>query len=102
MYPDFKELLSVLNAEQVEYLVVGAYAVGIHAQPRATKDLDILIRPTSANAEAVYRAMAKFGAPIAGLTPADFIEPGKFFQMGVVPVRVDILSEIAGVNFDQA
>lgn len=61
MYPDFKELLSTLNAQKVEYLIVGGFAAGFHSQPRATKDLDILIRAEARNAEAVYRALAAFG-----------------------------------------
>ena len=102
MYPDFKELLSVLNAHRVKYLVVGAYAVSIHAQPRATKDLDILVKADAENAEAVFAALAQFGAPLQGLTAADFAERGPFFRMGREPVGVDILTEIPGVEFDAA
>ncbi|HTR37391.1 MAG TPA: DUF6036 family nucleotidyltransferase [Bryobacteraceae bacterium] len=102
MYPDFKELLSVLNAYEVKYLVVGAYAVSVHAQPRATKDLDIWIKADAENATAVYGALGKFGAPLAGLTAADFREKGPFFHMGREPVAVDILTEIPGVDFDVA
>lgn len=86
MYPDFKELLSVLNEHRVKYFIVGAYAVSVHAQPRATKDT----------------ALGKFGAPLEGLSPADFAEPGVFFRMGGPPVGVDILTEIPGVDFDTA
>ena len=102
MHPDFKELLSVLNAHGVKYLVIGAYAVSIHAQPRATKDLDILVKADAENAAAVFAALARFGAPLEGLTPADFAEPGPFFRMGREPVGVDILTTIAGVEFDEA
>jgi len=102
MYPDFKELLSVLNEHRVKYLIVGAYAVSVHAQPRATKDIDILVGPEPKNAEAVFTALAKFGAPLEGLSPADFAEPGPFFRMGNPPVGVDILTEIPGVDFDTA
>jgi hypothetical protein len=102
MYPDFKELLSVLNACNVKYLVVGAYAVSIHAQPRATKDLDILVKPDVENAGAVYAALVRFGAPLNNLTFADFAERGPFFQMGHPPVAVDILTDIPGVDFDSA
>ena len=94
MYDDFKELLSVLNKHKVKYLVIGAYAVGYHAQPRATKDLDVLIQPAPKNSEAVYRALVEFGAPnIGALTPADFAEKGTFYRMGVPPVAIDILPE---------
>ncbi len=102
MYPDFKELLSVLNAYQVKYLVVGAYAVSIYAQPRATKDLDILVKADVENAKAVFAALSQFGAPLQGLTAADFAEQGPFFRMGREPVGVDILTMIPGVDFDAA
>ena len=102
MHPEFKELLSVLNAHRVKYLVIGAYAVSIHAQPRATKDLDILVKADAENAERVFSALAQFGAPLEGLTPADFAEPGPFFRMGREPVGVDILTTIPGVEFDEA
>src|ERR1035438_3478544 len=102
MFPDFKELLSIFNAHGVKYLIVGGYAVSFHAQPRATKDIDLLIKPDADNAKAVYTALAKFGAPVEGLTPEDLREPGKFFRMGREPVAVDILLEIDGVDFDRA
>src|ERR1017187_309400 len=102
MYPDFKELLSVFNAHSVKYLIVGGYAVSFHAQPRATKDIDLLVKPDAENAKALYAALAKFGALIEGLTPEDFAERGSFFRMGHEPVAVDILSEIPGVDFDAA
>jgi hypothetical protein len=94
--------LSVLNERRVKYLVVGAYTVSIHAQPRATKDLDILIKADTKNARKVFEALAAFGAPIEGLTAADFAERGPFFRMGREPVGVDILTEIRGVDFDAA
>ena len=102
MYPDFKELLSVLNAHRVKYLVVGAYAVSIYAQPRATKDLDILVKSDADNAQAVFAALAQFGAPLQGLTAADFAEPGPFLRLGREPVLVDILTAMPGVEFDAA
>jgi|SRR5579863_1186444 len=102
MYPDFKELLSVLNAHRVKYLVVGAYAVSIHAQPRATKDLDILVKADAENAKAIFAALTQFGAPLQGLTTADFAARGPFFRMGREPVSVDILTAIPGVEFDPA
>ena len=82
MYPDFKEFLSVLNAHRVKYLVVGAYAVSIHAQPRATKDLDILVKADAENAKAVFTALAEIGAPLQDLTPADFAEARPVFSHG--------------------
>jgi hypothetical protein len=80
MYPDFKELLSTLNARKVKYLIVGGYAVGFHAQPRATKDLDIFIPPDESNAKAVHDALAAFGAPVKDVTPHDLLDPDEFFE----------------------
>jgi len=98
MHQDFKELLSAFNAGQVKYLIVGGYAVSFHAQPRATKDLDILIGADAENSKAVYAALAKFGAPIEGLSAKDFAEPDNFFRMGTPPVMVDIMPKISGVE----
>ena len=102
MFDDFKELLSIFNDQKVKYLIVGGYAVSFHAQPRATKDIDLLIKPDADNGRAVYAALAKFGTPLEGLTAADFIEREKFFRVGRAPVMVDILPEISGVDFDRA
>jgi len=102
MFDDLKELLSIFHSQSVKYLIVGGYAVSFHAQPRATKDIDLLIRPDAENAKAVYAALVKFGAPLAGLTLEDLIERDKFFRMGRAPLMVDILSEIPGVDFDHA
>src|SRR5271165_1483788 len=102
MHSDFKELLSTLNGRRVKYLIVGAYAVSIYAQPRATKALDILVKADAENAKAVFAALAQFGAPLQGLTVADFAEPGPFFRIGREPVGIDILTAIPGVEFDAA
>jgi hypothetical protein len=102
MHQDFKELLSAFNAGRVRYLIVGGYAVSFHAQPRATKDLDILIGADAENSKAVYAALAKFGAPIEGLSAEDFAEPDNFFRMGTPPVMVDIMPKISGVEFEEA
>ncbi len=100
---DLKQLLLAFNAFGVEYLVVGGYAVGVYAEPRATKDLDLFIRSEAANSEAVYRALASYGAPIAGLTPVDFQnDPNSVFQIGMPPARIDILQGIDGVTFEEA
>ena len=83
MFPtDFKELLYVFNVRQIRYLLVGGYAVSLHAQPRATKDLDLLISPDSENVKALYDALAEFGAPLDGVKADDFMEPDTFFRMG--------------------
>lgn len=103
MNKDLKELLLAFNAHGVKYLVVGGYAVGVHAEPRATKDLDIFIRTDEENSRAVYRALAAFGAPLQGFTPEDFNDrQGSGFQIGQPPTRIDILQQVDGVDFDEA
>jgi hypothetical protein len=99
---DFSELLRLFKDNGVKYLVIGGYAVIQHAEPRFTKDLDLWISTDPANASAVFRALREFGAPLSGMTEADFAEDGYFYQMGVPPVRVDILMGIPGLQFDDA
>ena len=98
---DFSDLLRIFNDRNVRYMVIGEYAVVQYAEPRFTKDLDVLIGTDIANTEAVYNALREFGAPLAGLTPKDFAEEGFFFQMGVPPVRVDVLMGIPGIQFEE-
>ncbi len=98
---DFSDLLRIFNDRNVKYLVIGGYAVVQYAEPRFTKDLDVLISTDPENAESVYRALLEFGAPLVGLTPNDFSEEGFFFQMGVPPVRVDVLMGIPGIQFEE-
>jgi hypothetical protein len=95
-------MLSELSAERVEFLIVGAHALAAHGIPRATGDLDVWIRPTRANAERAYAALAKFGAPLTDLTVDDLTREGTVFQIGVPPARIDILTSITGVTFDEA
>ena len=99
---DFSDLLRLLGDNNVRYLVIGGYAVIQYAEPRYTKDLDLWISTDPVNAAAVFKTLREFGAPLAGLTEADFAEEGYFFQMGVPPVRVDILMGIPGLDFDDA
>lgn len=99
---DFKELLRIFNDYSVKYLVVGGYAVIKYAEPRYTKDIDLWISAERDNAIAVYQALRAFGAPLAGLTTDDFAREGYFYQMGVAPVRVDILMSIPGLKFKEA
>jgi len=102
MFQDYRDLLSAFHAHGVKYLIVGGYAVILHAQPRFTKDLDFLIRPDPANARATYAALAEFGAPMQGIRPEDFADRGSFFRFGRDPHGVDILPDIPGVDFDTA
>ena len=99
---DMKELIRMLNEQGVEYLLVGGYAFGVHAQPRATKDLDLFIRADARNSNAVFKALCKYGAPIHGLTAKDFRDAKTGLQIGMPPNRIDILQQISGVTFDEA
>lgn len=101
MSKDFQDILRAFNDHKVKYLVVGGYAFGVHLEPRTTKDIDLWIRTDSENAKAVFQALAEFGAPLAGISPADFTD-GTIFQMGQPPERIDILQRIDGVSFDDA
>lgn len=98
---DLKDLLLAFNEQHVRYLIVGGYALGVHAEPRATKDLDIFISPDAENSEAIFRALAQYGAPLQGLSPKDFTD-GSTFQIGQPPARIDLLQQIDGVTFDEA
>jgi hypothetical protein len=92
--------LKAFSEEKVEYLVVGGYAVAKYTEPRYTKDLDIWVRPDQGNAILVFSALGKFGAPLTGLSPKDFSQKGFFYTIGMAPLRIDILFDIKGVDFD--
>ena len=99
---DYKDLLRNLNKGGVRYLVVGGYAVMVYTEPHYTKDIDVWIDRSEVNAKAVFRALTAFGAPLRGLQPANFTAPEVFYQMGVDPVRVDILTSLPGLDFNSA
>ena len=100
--PDFRDLLHALSGERVEFLIVGGYAVMFFTGPRFTKDLDVWVRPTRANAERVLRGLRKFGAPRFALTVDELVDPETVFQMGVPPNRIDILTDLDSVTFADA
>jgi hypothetical protein len=102
MNQDFRDLLAEFNARGVEYLIVGAHALAAHGQVRATKDLDVWVRPAAGNASRVLAALAAFGAPLQELTAADLTTPGTIFQIGVEPIRIDVITSIDGVVFEDA
>ncbi|HPF36778.1 MAG TPA: nucleotidyltransferase [Candidatus Krumholzibacteria bacterium] len=102
MNRDFSDLLAAFNEHGVEYLVVGAHALAAHGHVRATKDLDIWVRPSLENAGKVLAALAEFGAPLHDLDDEDLSTPGTIFQIGVPPVRIDVITEIDGVLFESA
>ncbi len=101
---DFRDLLSALCDAGVEFVVVGGHAVAFHGHPRATKDLDVLVRATRANAALVYRALASFGAPLSAfeVSEGDFASYDGVLQIGVPPLRIDIINRADGITFDQA
>ncbi len=102
MNQDFLDLLRAFIDHSVRFLVVGAYALGVHGRPRATGDLDVWIEPTPENAGRLMRALQQFGAPMGQVTTDDFSRPGIVFQMGLPPLRIDVLTELSGLTFDEA
>jgi hypothetical protein len=99
---DYRDLFAALNAAKVDYLIVGAYALAVHGHVRATKDLDVWVRPAQENATRLLRALVEFGAPTQNLTKDEFSTPGTILQLGYPPVRIDILTSLSGVTFDDA
>jgi len=102
MPPDFVDLLRAFAAADVRYLVVGAYALGFHGRPRATGDLDIWVEATPDNAVRVLSALAAFGAPLHDVSERDFSREGITYQIGLPPLRIDILTQLTGLSFADA
>lgn len=99
---DFKEFLNLLNSERVEYLLVGGYAIIHYAKPRATGDMDIGVNPSPHDAERVVRVLNRFGFRDPSITPARFSAESKVFRMGVPPLRIELLTPVSGLTFEQA
>jgi len=101
---DFSDLLAAFSTAGVEYVIIGAHALAAHGIPRATGDLDCFVRPSHENAKRLIQALRSFGAPLEqhGITSADFERPGSVYQMGLPPRRIDLLTEISGVDFEEA
>lgn len=95
-------MLSALNEHDVQFMVVGAYAVTAYTSPRYTGDIDYWVNPTPENAKKVFQALIQFGAPIQDLTVEDLSKKGTVYQIGVPPVRIDVITKISGVEFDEA
>lgn len=102
VHSDYRDLLELFNAHSVEYLVVGAYALAFHGAPRFTRDMDLLVRPTKENAERVVTAIVEFGFSDSGLTTADFDRPDQVIQLGYDPVRIDMMTSLSGVSWEEA
>lgn len=100
--PDFREMLSCLKDEDVEFIVIGAYALAAHGLLRATGDIDIWVRNSSDNARRIIRALVKFGAPLSNISEQDFTSPDVVVQLGVEPSRIDLITGIDAIEFDDA
>ena len=99
---DYKEMLQLLLEEQVDFILVGAYALAAHGYPRATGDIDIWVKADEINSINIYKALERFGAPVDQITVNDFASEGIVFRIGVTPRRIDIITRIDGVSFDEA
>lgn len=99
---DFKELLELFNVHNVEYIIIGAFALAFHGAPRYTGDLDILINPNIKNATNILLALKAFGFGSLKLTIQDFTDPDNVIQLGVPPVRIDLVTSITGISWDEA
>lgn len=99
---DYRDMLCALSAEGVEFILVGAYALAAHGFPRATLDMDVWVQPSPANANRVCKALARFGAPMTNLSAADFAKEDAVVQIGVAPRRVDIVTSVSGLTFEEA
>jgi hypothetical protein len=102
LHPDYKDILAAFEKHEVEYLLVGGYAVGFHGRPRFTKDIDLWVRPTRQNLDRVRAALIEFGAPTQVLAELDSAAPEDVLWMGTPPVRIDIVKGVPGGDFDQA
>ncbi len=100
--PDFRELLELFNKHNVEYMIVGGYALAFHGAPRYTGDIDIFVKPDSENAQQILIALEEFGFGSVGIEQEDLENPNKVIQLGYPPVRIDIITSISGVSWDEA
>lgn len=102
MTEDFRDMLGLLKKHGVDFLLIGAHALAAHSIPRATGDIDLWVRATPDNAQRLWDALTEFGAPLAKVTANDFSQPGNGLHIGVPPFRIDILTKISGLTFDEA
>ena len=99
---DYKEMLQILLKNEVKFLIVGAYAMGAYGYPRATGDFDIWVEASAENSKKIHKSLSEFGAPLVDIREETFVEKGIFFQIGVVPRRIDIITHIDGIVFEEA
>ena len=100
-HPDYKELLGLFNERRVEYVIVGAHALALYGVPRFTGDIDILVRPTQQNGESIIKALEEFGFSFTNLSATDLTDPDKVIQLGYPPVRIDLMTSISGLTWEQ-
>jgi hypothetical protein len=99
---DYREMLKCLAEENVKFLVVDAYALAVHGYPRATKDIGFFVGANPENAQSLFRALVRFGAPLRNISASDFASEGAVYQIGAGPRRIDIITQIDGVKFEPA
>lgn len=99
---DYKEILQILLSNKAKFLIIGAYAMGAYGYPRATGDFDIWVEASAENSKKIYKSLSEFGAPLADITENFFTGKGGIFQIGVAPRRIDIITHIDGVIFEEA
>ena len=99
---DYKEMFQLLLEEQVDFILVGAYALAAHGYPRATGDIDIWVKADEINSISIYKALERFGAPVDQITVNEFATEGIVFKIGVTPRRIDIITHLDGISFDEA
>ena len=99
---DYKEILQILLRNKVKFLLIGAYAMGAHGYPRATGDIDVWVEPSERNSKKVYASLKEFGAPLKDIKESTFAEKGVVFQIGVAPRRIDFITKVSGLDFDEA
>src|SRR5271155_5062513 len=102
MLKDQIDLLLEFNTARVRYLLVGGYALGVYAEPRVTRDLDVFVDASVENSARTFEGLALFGAPLAGLTPVDFQTVYETFQVGAPPYQIDLIFALSGLTFDEA
>jgi len=102
IHPDFKDLLVLFNTHHVEYMIVGGYALAFHGAPRYTGDIDLYVNPDQDNAQRIMAALEEFGFGSVGLAATDFDHPNQVIQLGVPPVRIDIITSVSGFSWEEA
>jgi hypothetical protein len=102
LFPDWREFIELLNSHGVDYVIVGAWARAFHGVPRSTGDIDFFVRSSTENADKLLGVLAEFGFASLSITREDFLAEARIIQLGIDPYRIDIITGISGVSFDEA